>query len=417
MTHRTAGKDASGSAAGGRAFLVTQYGGVLLGRLVGAGLQAATLALYARQATRSEFGTVLAVLGVLTVAVVVFEGGMSACMVRDSSADRDPQRFRSVLRATVMLSSMMVVLSWVVLAVLWAITGSVTFLLVVPLAAWAATEKNGDLLLTVALCVGRAEISAVSLLQRRGLGLLGFLGLSTVCGPTLALSVGLLAGSVVANVLVRRTLGAVVAPGGPVVPAGQLLRAARPFYANSVAAQLRNLDVTVVSLVAGPAIGGVYGLPARMTAPLRIIPTSVAAVSLRYLGDAERGRSALVRRLPLVTTAGMALVMAVLFMGAPQLVVALFGPQYLSSAVPLRILSVGLVFAFVTSFQTSELQARGHERFAALASTLTGVGGLLLAAVGAWAAGAPGATAGLCTSFVAQALVCAHRTRDLRRRP
>lgn len=415
MTHPAVEQVTVPPARTGRSLLVTQYGGVLIGRLLGAGLQAGTLAVYARSSLQADFGRVLAVLGVLTVAVVVFEGGLGSAMVRDSAVKCDGNRFRSVLRLNVVLSAVMVVLGMVVLGVFWVQTGRLQYLEMMPLVAWAAAEKNGDLLLSTALSVGRAEISPVSLLQRRGFGLALFLTILPAGHPTLALSSGLLAGSLVANLLLRRKLADVLASAGPRIPSSVLLRGARPFYLNSVGVQLRNLDVIAVTTVVGSAVAGVYGLPARMTAPLRILPTSVAAVSLRYIGDDHRAHGALVRRLPVLTTAGMAVVMAVLIVFSPQLVNLLFGARYEESATPLRILAVGLVFAFLTSFQTSELQARGQERFAAIVSTSTGVLGLLLAALGALVGGAAGATVGICVSYAVQAVVCGHRVQAMRR--
>lgn len=401
-------------AATGTRSLVLQYGWLLASRLTSVALQAVTLVLLARWVGPSSFGVAAAVMGVLTVAGALADLGLGPLLLRQRSADRSYRRTTQILRTNAATSVGLAVLAVAVLGVLGTTTGSSALHGLIPLAIWVAAEKNGDLWLNLATSEGRTQVSALSILLRRGLGLGLFVSLSVVLPTLWAFSTGLAVGSIVANLVIRRLLvhARTDAPSTEII---QLVREAWPFYLNSVAAQARNLDVMIVSGVAGPVAAGVYAVPARMTSPLRLLPTSLSPIIVRYAALGTPSALRAIRHVSIIVMVVMPAVMLAVAVAAPWLIDVSLGAQFSSAVLPLRIICGGLVFAFAVSLQTSYLQGRGEEQYVGKVAVVITVLTLSSLALGAILGGSTGAAYAASGTFLVHCIMLAGRTRQLRR--
>ncbi len=197
---------------------------------------------------------------------------------------------------------------------------------------------------------------------------------------------------------------------------GFVLSAARAYWLNTVASQLRNLDVAVVGMVAPAVQAGYYSIASRLTAPLRLIPTSLAAVVLPVASNRSVGGLARLGKMCSVAVAGMVLGYGLLALAMPAAVPALLGHSYLGSVGALQIVCISLPFAGAASLFGALLQGVGLKRFVALTSSSTGVLALLLVGIGAMR-GPESAAVGLGISFGVQAVVLGAgvlRTKHLR---
>ena len=296
-----------------------QYGWLICTRLTSAVLQAVSLILLARWAGPATFGTTAAVMGVLTVAGVLADLGLGPLLLRERSSDRQTILTGPVLRLNLLTSGVLAVCAVTVLAALSGATSNTTFLFLVPLGVWLAAEKNGDVWLNIATADGRTHLSAVSVVLRRGLGLALFVALSALLPVALAFAVGSAIGSLVANVVMRKQLDP--GPRGASAPLQlTVLRAAAPFYLNSIAAHARSLDVAIVSAFSGPVAAAMYAVPARITSPLRMLPTTLNPIIVRYtaLGTVDSLRA--VKRVSVAVMIVMPLLMFAVVLVAPWLV-------------------------------------------------------------------------------------------------
>lgn len=174
-----------------------------------------------------------------------------------------------------------------------------------------------------------------------------------------------------------------------------------PFWVNSVAAQSRQLDVFVLSLVAPGSATVSYAPAARLIAPLRLIPSTIAQASLPHMAGRD-GETPRLWRLLVITLSISACVYVVVGLAAYPLVITLFGEAYAASVGVLQVLVAGLIFASASSVLTSYLQGTGREWRVAVISVVAAVISLLGIGVGGATFGAIGAALGLCTGYLVQ---------------
>ena len=395
--------------------LVLQYLWLVGSRIVAAALQAATVLLLARWTPPSSFGQIVALLGVLVVVGALADLGLGPLLLREKSLDSTTGITARILRLNSMTSCALCLFTAAGIGVL-GLYRSEEYILLLPLSIWIAAEKNGAVWLSLAIADGRTHLSAISLLLRRTVGLGIFVAFSKLIAVPLAFALGQAVASVLVNLLMRVRLRQTKSKGnGPSFR--QLSRRAIPFYLNSVGAQLRNLDVAIVFAVAGSLVGGVYAVPARLTSPLRMLPTTLGPVIVRYATMGTRTAFKAIRAVSLTVMAVMTLGMAVLFIGAPTLVGYTLGNAYLPSVLPLRITCIGLVFAFAISLQTSFLQGRGLEHFVGRVGIAVSVLVLPVIALGAALYGAAGAAAAVTASFAIHSLLLAPKTAACAKTP
>lgn len=123
-------------------------------------------------------------------------------------------------------------------------------------------------------------------------------------------------------------------------------------------------DVVLLSALAGASETGRYAAAARLTEALKLLPTALASALLPALA-AGRARE-LAQGLAAAAAVGGVVVVLSRWIGAAALV-GLFGPAFVSSAEPLRILAVAYAFASLNAVLIAQLYAWHLEKRAALA--------------------------------------------------
>lgn len=385
--------------------LASQFAWLSAGRLLGALLQAATMLLLARDAGPHDFGLFSAVFGAAVVFQTGFDAGIATMVVKERAANPTSSYIGASLLLTDRLAIAIFVASALPLLALGLFVDPLYFLML-PLSAWAASERHSDTWLSVTMADGDARINTQTLLIKRTLVLLIYLGAVLVgVDAILAFSAAMAGTAFVALLAVRRLVSSRVDFAVPRLTSREIIRLSWPFWLNSLGTQARNLDAVMVSAVAGPMQAGFYAATSRATGPLRILSTSLAAVLLPASTSAKRREIRRLLRLVIVVGLASAAVFCSLIWVVPVAVDLLLGEEYAGAVIPLQITLVGLPFAAMSSLLGSILQGMGRQFFVAKTAVATTLLCLIFVGIGGALAGALGAAIALSISFLIQASI------------
>lgn len=375
--------------------------------------------LLVRAVSPAEFGFFAGVYGVLTVVQTFFDFGLPTLVVRERAKRTNPAIVTAALYLNNALSLAMGLTLILVIGLLGIVVNPQFFLLL-PLGLWAAAERNADAWLGVIFADGDARINTTNLVSRRVGNLALFAGLTlwTSIDPVLAFGLSSAAAACGSWVFAHSYVKKRLAPAES-IPAGALFRLSYPYWINSVATQARNLDATIIGLVAGTAQAGFYAAAARLTSPLRILPTSLASVLLPASASRNSGNMRGLLKLVAYVVGGLGVFYLVLGLVVPYVVPVLLGEAYAGAVPALQITAVGLVFAAAASLLGSLLQGVGLKHFVAGTAVLTTAVCLAGVAGGGLLWGASGAAAGLALSYIVQSatLVTRLTTFIIRKEP
>lgn len=387
-----------------------------VGRVVAALLQALILALTARSVLPEAFGLLSALLGLATFAQTAFDLGIGTYILRERARDPASPGVRAGLRVNQVTSGLLAIISAGAI-VLVAVVIDPLFWLMLPLSIWASAERNADTRVGISVADGRAYISVLNLVLRRTIALalfvgLSHLGVSGVLAFSLAVSIAALISAVGANVYVKRHVPAQAASMASVI------REARPYWLNSAATQARNLDATIVGVTGGAAAAGLYAAASRLTVPLQILPSSMAAVvipaSVKAVRDGQSLRPIL--RSLLATVGATVVLAALLIVVLPPLIPLVLGENYRGSTVVIQIVVAFLPLTAVASVMSALLQGLGDGRFvAAIAAAATAIC-LVAVFAGTILAGPAGAAIAVGLTSLLQAILLVVRAWGVVRR-
>jgi len=372
-------------------------------RLGGAAAQALLLFILARQMQPEEFALAMGVLGVLTFLSAVSDLGITPATTRETAAGRDATRLAHVNRL-VAVSATLACAALIVGAYFLA-GADVLWLEMLPFALWLFFERVSEFRFARSLGAGHTGAAAANLFVRRAMPVLVVAcGFFANMSPLLLLSVGyaLAAGL---STLVGREPPAVDGPSEGATTRGAL-RLSLPFWVNSIAAQSRQLDVLLLSLVSPVAVAALYAPAGRLIGPLRLIPSTLAQAALPIIARSGRAAKGPWKMVALASAVSFAAYSVVAVFAEP-LVRFLFGQNYAGAGVVLQILLAGLLFASGASVLGSYLQGTSREWVLARISVGCAVLALLGVAVGATVAGAVGTAIGLSAAYVFQFLLAA----------
>lgn len=378
------------------------YTVVLASRIVSAALTAVGLAVLGRAAGPAEFGTFAAILAVVTAVTTLSDRGYQTLAVRLHARTelRDDSLTTMALqrRQTTLVSlGQGVVLG----AAAWAGWLPEWSLLMV---GWQWFEKEIRGGLGIALAQGRSTLQLATLAGNRVAALVLFLLTMLVLDPIVAF---LASATVVASLSLWLLYGKLPPyPRGPSPHLDRDMRVrARHYWVASMSAQVRSMDVTLVSLFSGPLQAGLFSLPSRVSSPLKIAASSLSNVALPAASRQDhaelRALRTVVIRVTVLSTAGLALIGTF----AEPLVVFVVGEQYLGSVTPLRILLVGLAVNIPGSYLSGVMQGLGRERDIARLGVVLAAATLALVPAGAVIWGANGAAVGITAVYLLQFLL------------
>ncbi|MCD2141541.1 lipopolysaccharide biosynthesis protein [Rhodococcus pyridinivorans] len=377
---------------------------IVLGRLGGALIQAGSMALLARWIGPSEFGLFASAYGIALVLQTVIDLGLTTYIVRLRALEPTSEYLKEALRIVSRISILTGILGVAGMSIMtW---HDPRYLPFIPFAVWIAVDRQVETWLAIPLADGDTIQNATSLVTRRSISFMVLIvAAATGFDPLLGYTFGLALGSTISCFVVMEKNR--VPFRRFKVPARKVIETARPYWANSVATQLRNFDTLIVTAIAGTTQGGYYGAASRLTTPLRIIPTSFAQVLMPAAARSGKpGRKALLRSV-IILMAATALLYAVVAVIMPLVVPLVLGEDFDDSILIIQIVCGGLAFAAISSQMNSLLQGWGQLRQVAVISAITSISCLLGVAVAAIWWGGVGAAIALTASYILQVVLLA----------
>ncbi|WP_133247079.1 polysaccharide biosynthesis C-terminal domain-containing protein [Pseudarthrobacter sp. AG30] len=334
------------------------------------------------------FGPLVAAVGLGATLAGLIDFGSNSLSVREMAAKRmDLGGFGSRLSGKLLIGTAGLTL-WAVTffvfardSFLW-VAGPIAFSqllgqsFVVPLRARGRTD-----LLAAATLIDRLTVACCFLV----LHLMDF-------GPQHMLWVAMAAGPVVSASVTRWILARDQKPDLSWSVSVNPWRNAKHYGVSSAAVSAQSLDLTIMSLVGGASVAGVYGAVNRWTQPMSLLAAAFTTSTAPLVAKMGSWRTAwpLLKRSSMLIGGAVLLCVGVAVFSEP-LVAVLVGSDFADSAAVLRILAVGTIGAVLNQPVAAFLQALGNERAVSFITT-SGVGiQLMLVALLTWAMGSIGA--------------------------
>jgi len=366
--------------------LGTQAVALAAGTAVAQVIVAVMYVLTARDAGPASYGQLAAAIALGGSAMGFFDFGTSSYWIRERASGRmDVDDFSARVTKKIAIASFLFVVALAV-CVVW-------FPSFIPACAIFLAGTAGQAALVPLRAARRGEIVALLSITERASALAVFL-LLLLCGVDQldALWISLVAGTLI--------MGAAAYLSARDAGRASFLwrRRSNPwsgakFYGlSSVASSGQQLDLPVLTAVAGASTAGIYGGVNRWTQPMGVLATAFSSASAPFIAHAQDWKTT--RRM--VTRASWLLILAVgvciaLALSAPWIVALLLGPEFATSAPVLQWLAVGTIPAILNQPLAAALQARRYDHLVAgvyLGSVVVQLGlvawlGLALGALGA----------------------------------
>lgn len=386
--------------------LISGFAWMASSRLGAAMLQALAIIIVARGSGPAEFGMLATYMGAIIVLQALLDFGLSTHITKSRAGDAcSPeimQAFRLYKFTGIALFS--VLCAGAVLTAVW-YKGA--WWLLLPMAVAGCIERHSDVRLLIAIADGDVWKNSLNLIARRASALVLLLvGINLNVDVILAFGCASALASIISLLLARRLV--VLRQDGTGITwsnARGLLRSSRAYWANSLGAQVRNLDVLLVGAIAGSVTAGYYGAVSRALSPLRMVTSSLSAVLLPVAVRYKREQ----RKSLVLSIGGVLAVMSAMYVGlavfAEDMISLLLGSQFTPATSAFILVVLSLVFASISSVLTPILQARGVQALVGRVSIFTSLVSLGGIAIGVQVSGVTGAGAGLAVSYVLQCLI------------
>jgi O-antigen/teichoic acid export membrane protein len=375
-----------------------------LGRIIAAALQAGIIVVVARATIPSEFGIVVVFVAFAAVPQVLFDAGISTYSLRERAIAPAGRHLAYALRVGSRMAVLLALTLFLALLALglWA---NPLYFRMLPLAIWAAAERNADLWLGLLVADGDTKKNVIILMTRRVIAfVLVLCGLWSSFDPVLVYSTALALSAITGSWWTRRVLGKSIGAPHERFTLTRLFRQTRHYWVNSLSAQVRNIDGLVVTSLAGPIQAGFYSMSTRLINPLKIIPDSLAGVLLPAAASSGYDPRPNRRGLLVISTILIAFLGVITF-SLPLVVPIFLGRDYSGSVPCMQVIVGGLAFGSISSIVSALLMGTGQVRVVARIATITSVMCLSGVAIGAIAADALGAATGASLSFLVQGVL------------
>lgn len=380
-----------------------QYGLLLSGRVASALLQAATLVLFARFSDVISFGVTMAFVGVTSLGVAIADLGMGSLVVREA-ARKNFGLVLTSLRLNV-LSQLSLILAIVVALCFLGNSDMPILYMLVPLGMSLAIEKYADVRLGIALADGSSGVVTIGLISRRLVTLVVLLSLIFLkIEPVLSYSIGALSGAIAAVAYAHKF---VEVPRATLKPARNVISASTPYWFNSMAAQLRNLDVTIVSFMSSATQAASYSVASRIVGPFQLFVTSAASIVLPTASRQKNHEKKRTFWIILGVSIIAGLCYTAVALTAYWWVPLLLGEAYSFAVLPVAIVTLGLIPMSYSEVAKATLQGWGSASQVAYVSVCTGIMLVLAISLGSAINGAIGAAIAFSIIFSAQSVAYA----------
>lgn len=374
-------------------------------RLVAALLQALSLIVVARQVGPADFGILAAFMGVVIVLQALFDFGLSTYITRLRAENASSSGITIAVKIYQYVGLVLLVVTFGC-AVSVSLVNQRPWWLLIALAAAGYLERQCDVRLTIAMADGEVWKNSITLLTRRIITLFLLLALmQTEINSIASFGLASLVGAIVSFGLSHKFVVLEKHKDwAKWCHVTGIFSVSKFFWANSLGAQFRNLDVIVVAILATPTVAGYYGAIARSLNPLLLLSTSVATVLLPIAVKSRSMHSKSLYGSIAVVLGFVCMLYVILAFNSGKVVELAFGPSFEPATTGFQIVLLGLCFASASSIQTSLLQASGRERIAGHVSVCTAIMALIGVAGGVFLGGITGAAAGLASSFALQCI-------------
>lgn len=377
-------------------------GGVFGAQIVSAVMQAVSLTALARATSPHVFGLAGAIIAVLTVLMSISDIGLGAVASRAAARDASSPELATALKSALNSSiATAAALAMAMVVMAGTISGILNFL---PLVVWTIFEKRLSMRSLVAIATGCVKASTFAIIASRLTGVVSLLALLhwSDCPPTLAYSLSFTLGSGFGLLVITKMAPRVTQSSTGSAPTGSVIRQGFPYWSATISYQIRTLDVTLVSLVASPAVAGIYAVPARLSAPLRLFPVAVNSLMLPVVASGDRALLKQLLRLVNISWLTVFMALSGIFIFSRPLIEFTLGREYLAAAGPLRILCLGIALNIIGSSRSALLQASGDQHFVARLGIALSFAMLLSVGAGTLFWGAEGAALGMTTVYLIQ---------------
>lgn len=348
--------------------------------------------LAARNSRAAEFGLVVTAIALGMAFVGFVDFGTNLYWVRETARLKmSRQDFGQRLVSKLIIAGVVSV-SWAALSLLW--LPETMLWVAAPVGMALLVNQSNQVVLRG---TARAQAVSLSILADRTVVIVCFLtSLALGAVPTSALWISLTAGSAVAA-----CVGWKLTPVGsrPILswrPRTNPWKGAGHYGLFTLGVSAANLDLPLLTALAGPAASGLYGAVNRWTQPMNLLAGAFSSASVPFVARSTSWAQAwrLVTKalwLPITAICGSIFVA----LAAPFIVSTLIGDSYAGSVPVLQLLALACIPMIVNQPLSVFLQAMGYDRVVARANILAIVMQLLLVASLAVVWGAVGAAVSL----------------------
>jgi len=335
--------------------VLKNFSWALLGRIIAALSQTLGIILLARWENIINFGIVISILAFSTVLMAFIDFGLNTFMIKERAREVNS----TLVNYCVKLNSnitLIVGLFFFIVILLLSYYNNNFFFYILPLTLWIIFEKRNEQLLGIYIADGNNKRATKLLVTRRVLAVSLFILSFKLfdINPTLSYGLSLLLSSFLLFIFTLKDLNLNLNLDFKYT-LKEIFRKTYPYWINSLFAQLRNIDVTIVGLISTPLHAAYFGFINRAVTPLNMVATSMASVILPSVAKKEIKNEHYYFYL-IFTTILASLPFLLLFFTVDLLVPFALGEKYIPTIPLFKIICIGLIFFSASSIIASILQ-------------------------------------------------------------
>ena len=388
-------------------------------RVTGAVLSAIMYLSLARQITVSEFGYLSLWIGIIAWTGVIFDFGLTTYINKAFLVEKNKNAAYEGLLVHRKLS---LVFCGFALSVAFLFSTLSTPLMIQAISMvviWTAIEKVTEAESLRFYFYKKASVPAINLMARRFFACILFFYFDDYMPVVLSFSASFLLSSLVGFLALRfygKDRKRSQPQLRPTESTGSLIRRSFNYSVSTISLQARDLESLAVSAAGGLAAGGIFSLASRFTNPIFMFTGSLSTLLPREV--AERGgiwaRSAIQRILWAICA--FVCVLLLLIPIASEILVIVFGDQYRNQGLVFVFIAAGsVIYAGIVPIN-SILQALERQKVVAINAIFRAVTLLSFISVGAFAAGAFGASVAYFSVMVTELFIVSMRLLSKRGR-
>ncbi len=335
--------------------LIKNFSWAIGGRIFGALCQTLGIILLARWESISNFGLIIFMITFNAVLISFIDFGLNTFMIKERAKDIKSKLVIYCVKINHNITFIVGSIYFIIILIL-GLYYKDFFLLMLPLTIWLVFERRNEQLIAIYVADGNNKKATKVLSIRRFLGLIFFIISFNIfkTNPTLLYGISILLSSIILYIFTIRDLKI----NTNIIldyKLKKLFKETFPYWINSLFAQLRNLDVSIVGLISTPIHAAYFGFINRSVAPLNMIATSMASVILPSVSKKEIKEEEFYFYL-LFTTTLASIPFILLYLTADILIPISIGEKYIETIPLIKIMCLGLVFFSASSIIASILQ-------------------------------------------------------------